>query len=277
VAEALWSSIDNAKPEAGEISRPVSFWPDACLRISADRQWFIELHGREFVLPVEVGAALLSEIGFLEETDTQIDHHDGIHVLRDAKTHVGHVVDSDHFGVIRAIACECVIRGVLDATDFGIYSAYCTLRDFSASREISLSICDEALDIQFEYFDPETMPTDLLGPIKAAQLEIMGEELWGRGRRERHEGDGALFAEGMKKLSPVQRTQFVLLSGMYNCGFPVVLATVLGHLTFERYASLKCEGLQSDSDEEQETRTHISLIQLLGMVAGHDSLPSHWH
>jgi len=44
----------------------------------------------------------------------------------------------------------------------------------------------------------------------------------------------------------------------------VVLAVILGCMTFERYAQLKTEGLAPDSEEEQMLRAHIAFIELLG-------------
>ena len=275
-ASRLEESLDHARPGPGEVSAWMRVWAHVSLRITSNGVWELAINGLAFTLPEAVAAAIKHDVELWREAARSIDQDGERYVLPGDTTHAGHPIDFSSRRPIQAIAFEKRIRGELDATDFGIYSAFCTMRDFPSSRRLSDTICEEALDLQFSYFDPETIPDDVLAAIAVTQRELLGRELWGPGITERSIGDTQTLSCALLRLAPVQHTQFVLLSGMYNCGLLVVLATILGHLSFERYGALKCEGLQADSEEEQETRTHLAYIQMLGELMGDAPVPDFW-
>jgi hypothetical protein len=216
--------------------------------------------------PARFSTSIASDLPMLARAEEVVRLEDGLYVFPGFSTHRGNPLAWPSPQLVEAVAFEQETRQVLDAHEFAIYSVFCTLRDFPSATEIPLDTVRGVLEIQFEHFTPDTIPDDVLESVMKVQEMLLSEPVWGLKVESDLEHAVPILAEGMSKLSPEQRAQFTLLSGMYNAGVLVVLATILGCMTFERYAVLKCEVFQPDSEEEQSLRTHLAFIELLGKL-----------
>lgn len=239
-------------------------WRDVGIGEWADGKLAISWLPTEDGFPARFSASIAADLLLLAKAQASVVLKDGLYVYHGFSTHHGNKIAWSSRQLVEAIAFERETRQVLDANDFAIYSAFCTLRDFPSATEIPVDTVRGVLAIQFDHFSPNTIPEDVLDSVMDVQAMLLSEPVWGPKVQPDLDHAVPILAEGMSGLSPEQRAQFTLLSGMYNAGVLAVLATILGCMKFERYAELKCEGFQPDSEEEQTLRTHVAFIELLG-------------
>lgn len=183
-----------------------------------------------------------------------------------SKTAAGHPVESDSLRLMEAIAFEklCVKR--LTAGNFGIYSAFCTYRDFETSVKMPDELIAELISGQFEY-SPQDIEEEVMRIFMDAQKAVLSQPIWGQGISIDQADAVKILSQGMASLTRTQRVQFILMNGMHAAGLFLPLATVTGVITYDQYAWYMCQGFQPDSPEEQERRTEIAYIQLYGELA----------
>ena len=244
----------------------VELWHDIGICEWAGTNFAISWLPTDDGFPARFSTSIASDLALLARARQAVSLKHGLYVYPSFSTHHGNPVAWSSPQLVEAVAFEQETRQVLDAHDFAIYSAFCTLRDFPSATEIPVDTVRGVLEIQFDHFTPDTIPDDALESIMKVQEMLLSEPVWGLEIQPDLEHAVPILVEGMAKLSPVQRAQFTLLSGMYNAGVLAVLAAVLGCIKFERYAVLKCEGFQPDSEEEQTLRTHLAFIELLGKI-----------
>ena len=92
--------------------------------------WF---PGQDLPLSTEFTERLRSDLPLLDEAQKLVEEKDDIYFLSSETTPAGHPVESPSYELIQAIAFEQLTLGNLDAGKFGIYSAYCTYKDFETS------------------------------------------------------------------------------------------------------------------------------------------------
>ena len=210
---------------------------------------------------------LQSDIPFLKKACEKVRERDGEFYISRIKSAAGHPVESPSQSLVEAIAFEKATRPRMTAGNFGIYSAFCTYRDFDMSIQAPDSMIREILATQFEY-EPEEIPADIHELFLTTQHRLLPQPVWGRGIKIEIDEAAPILAEGMASLTRTQRVQFILMNGMHGAGLFLPLATLMGLCDFEEYAHYMCRGFQPDSPEEQDRRKEISYIRLYGELSG---------
>lgn len=209
---------------------------------------------------------LRAELPVLEEARETVRGSGDMYYLPRVKTAAGYPVESASEKLVHAVAFErlCVKR--LTAGNFGIYSAFCTYRDFETSNRMPRKLIRELVAGQLQY-DPNEISEEILELFGKVQNTLLSEPIWGKGVKVSKEKAVDILGEGMARLTRTQRVQFILMNGMHAAGTFLPLAVITGDCDFERYASYLCQGFQPDSPEEQERRTEIAYIRLYGEIA----------
>jgi len=188
----------------------------------------------------------------------------GVYTLAGAKTNAGNPVSSKSRGLIEGIAFERSLLRRLSATKtFGVYSAFCTHRDFPCALK-KKSCLQEMVETHFEHFDAIRPSEDFLQTIITVQDTLFPYRIWGADSKVSVDRAIAALAMVVSKLDPVQRTQWVLLNGMHGGSLFLQLAVLSGVITYEDYRQFQTQDDQPDSQEEQWLRSTTSYIELFG-------------
>ena len=223
--------------------------------------------GEVFEIDPAFTRKLQADIPLLEKAREKIRERDGGFYIPRLKTAAGHPVESASEALLEAIAFEKLTRPRMTAGNFGIYSAYCTYRDFETSIQMPDSLIRELLAGQFEY-NPEEIPADIHELFLSTQHRLFSQPVWGLGIDMSIDQAAPILAEGMASLTRTQRVQFILMNGMHSAGLFLPLATLLGLCDFDEYAHYMCHGFQPDSPEEQDRRKETAYISFYGKLAG---------
>jgi len=222
--------------------------------------------GLIFSIDPEFTWKLQADIPLLEKAREKVRERDGEFFIPCLKTAAGHPVQSSSKELLEAIAFEKATRPRMTAGNFGIYSAFCTYRDFDMSTKAPDSMIREILAAQFEY-EPEEIPAEIHELFLTTQHRLLSQPVWGRGIEMEIDEAAPILAEGMASLTRTQRVQFILMNGMHSAGLFLPLATLLGLCDFDEYAHRMCQAWQPDSPEEQDRRKETAYIRLYGELA----------
>jgi hypothetical protein len=249
-----------SSPIAGEIA-------GLHMRMANPENLAVHLPGGEvFAIHPAFTQKLQSDIPLLEKAREKVRERDGEFYIPRLNTAAGHAVQSPSQSLVEAIAFEKATRPRMRAGNFGIYSAYCTYRDFETSIQMPDPMIRELLAGQFEY-DPEGIPAEIHELFLSAQHRMLSQPVWGRGIKVGIDDAASILAEGIASLTRTQRVQFILMNGMHAAGLFLPLATILGLCDFDEYANRMCQHFQPDSPEEQERRKESAYICLYGELA----------
>ena len=230
----------------------------------------LEIHlqdGVIFTLDPAFTRKLQDDIPLLEKAQKKVRERGDMFYIPELKTPAGHDVESSSRELMEAIAFENLTLKRLTAENFGIYSAYCTYRDFDTSVEFPDDLIRELVKTQFEC-DIDTQTSDEMGGLIAlVQKKLLTKPIWGKGIKMKPAQAEEILAEGIKSLARHQRVQFILMNGMHSAGLFLPLAMNLGFCTDDQYAEYMCQGFAPDSPEEQERRKEIAYIKLYGKLA----------
>ena len=183
--------------------------------------------------------------------------------LPEAKTPNANPVESDSERLLQAIAFEQLTMGRLDARNFGIFSAFCTYRDFDTSITMNEELIMELVEGQFQY-KPMDIDPDTVSLFMGVQQKILSQPIWGHGITMNKALAAQILSKGMDSLTRTQRVQFILMNGMHGAGLFLPLTAVTGEINFNKYTLLVCQGFQPDSTEEQDRRKESAYIELYG-------------
>lgn len=222
--------------------------------------------GEVFAVDSAFTLKLQSDIPLLEKAREKLRERDGGFYIPRLKNAAGHPVESSSEALLEAIAFEKLTRPRMTAGNFGIYSAFCTSRDFGTSIQMPDSLIRELLADQFEY-NPKDVPAEIHELFLTTQHRLLSQPVWGRGIEMSIDEAAPILAEGMASLTRTQRVQFILMNGMHAAGLFLPLATILGLCDFEEYACRACQHFQPDSHEEQDRRKETAYIRLFGELA----------
>jgi hypothetical protein len=214
-------------------------------------------------LPKEFIRSLQSDVPLLEKAVARVKERSGLYVVPNLTTPAGHAVESACQELVEAVAFEKATRPRMSAENFGIYSAYCTDRDFSTSTEMPDSLLRDLLAAQHE-FDATEVSDETHELFAKTQAALFGQSIWGRGIKMSIDEGLPLLNQGMKTLTRHQRVQFILMNGMHGAGLFLPLATVTGAVSFRSYADRMCQHWQPDDLEEQDRRHETAYIRLYG-------------
>ena len=250
----------SASPIAGEIA-------GLHMRMANPETLTVHLpEGQSFPIDPVFALKLQADIKLLEKAQEKVcARGQGFYIHR-LETAAGHPAESSSQALLEAIAFEKTTRPRMNAENFGIFSAYCSYRDFDVSIRMEDSLIRELLAGQFAY-NPEELSKEIHDLFLKTQQLILSQPIWGRGIVMDISEAVPILATGMASLTRTQRVQLILMNGMHAAGLFLPLATILGLCDFEEYAHQMCEWWQPDSPEEQDRRKEIAYIRLYGELA----------
>jgi hypothetical protein len=220
-----------------------------------------------FLLNGSVGSPMADRMVRSAETlntaRKRVVFEDGHYVLAGAKTRGGHPVSSRSSLLMDGIGFERSLLRRLSAKQFGLYSAFCTHRDFPCALD-KKSCLKEMLETDFEFYEASPPSGDVLRVVMTVQDSFVGCRIWEPGPHMPIKQAVGALAAALSKLDPVQRTQMVLLNGMHGGSIFLHLAVLTGIVTFEDYTQFRTAPYQPDSEDEQWIRSTASYIQLFG-------------
>ena len=236
------------------------------MRMANPENLAVHLPGGEvFAIDPAFTLKLQSDIPLLETARQKVCERDGEFFISLLKTAAGHPIESSSQALLEAIAFEEATHPHMTAGNFGIYSAFCTYRDFEDSIQMPDSLIRDLLAGQLEC-DPEDVPSDIHDLFVTTQRRLLSQCIWGRGLKMGIDEAAPILVRGMAKLTRTQRAQFMLMNGMHSAGLFLPLATILGLCDFDEYAHRMCQGFQPDSPEEQDRRKETAFIKLFGDI-----------
>jgi hypothetical protein len=187
----------------------------------------------------------------------------GLYTVAGAKTQGGNPVSSKSRLLTEGIAFERSLLHRLSAKEFGLYSAFCTHRDFPCALD-KKSCLKEMLENDFEFYEANPPSGDVLRVVMTVQDSFVGCRIWEPGAHMPIKQAVEALAGALSKLHPVQRTQMVLLNGMHGGNALLHLALLTGMVAFDSYTQFRTAEYQPDSEDEQWIRSTASYIQLFG-------------
>lgn len=213
-------------------------------------------------LPDEILSQMSEDIKQLLSAQSQIRVEGNEFIVPNVATHGGHAVQHSSRELMEAIQFELLINGELDPRNFGVYSAYCTYRDFVHGKGSPLVRAEGLVDGQLEY-EPERVNDQYVDLAEQIQEACLGKVFWGRDVEVDRDEFVSAVHETLNELSELQQTQFVLSSGMQNDGLFLPLGLASRVLPYEGYVHFQTLSFQPDSPEEQDLRTDASIIHSL--------------
>ncbi len=215
-------------------------------------------------LPNEFCEFLEEDLPVFELAKSKVKFEDDLYVLPRAKSYTKKPVASKSRRLIEAIAFERETIKKLNARQFGIYSAFCTWKDFCEDVIKERHFYEVLVDGQFEYDAEEFDYGDFMDLALNVQNELLDKPIWGTGIKVDRDEAVDILAKGMSQLTSIQLAQFNLMNGMHQGGLFLPLAQILGLNSYEKYVEWKTEGYQPDSEQEQGLRYEVEIIKLLG-------------
>ena len=215
-------------------------------------------------LPKNFCECLEEDLMAFELAKSKVKLEDDLYVLPKSKSFTKKPVASKSKRLIEAVAFERDTCKKLDARQFGIYSAFCTWKDFCEGVIKERHFYEELVDGQFEYDAEDSGYGDFMDIALKVQNQLLDKPIWGVGINVDRDEAVDLLAKGMSQLTSIQLAQFTLMNGMHQGGLFLPLAQVLGLNSYGNYIEWKTYEFQPDSDEEQGLRYEIEIIKLLG-------------
>ena len=220
--------------------------------------------------PIEVPPAMLesvdADIERLKSARAQVSEQEGAFAYAGIRTAAGHAIRHESRRLIEAIAFEKKELPRLEAGNFGIYSAFCTYRDFDLAKEMPDDLMQMLIFGQWNY-EVSEVPGDIMKMFLEAQRRLLPHPIWGLGLDVSQSEAARILGEGMRTLPMEKRVQFVLMNGMHEAGLFLPLAVLTDCIDFEQYVDYVTQGIPPDSGEEQDRRKHVAFISLYGNLA----------
>lgn len=188
--------------------------------------------------------------------------------LADLEAPAGNPVSHRSEAMIEAIAFETLTVKNLEAGNFGVFSAFCTLRDFCSGEETP----DErvAALVEEQLADsPSRYPPEVMESLEQTQARLVDTPFWNTKKEVSAARARASLSAALRTLTPEQRAQLSLMNGMHSAAPLLALSTALGDVSFEDYTQVVCAGMEVDSPEEQDRRKEAAYIALFRRLAGH--------
>ena len=212
-----------------------------------------------------IGDRMIRAAEILNTARKRVVCENGHYVVAGAQTQGGKPVSSKSSRLMDGIAFERSLLRRLSAKQFGLYSAFCTHRDFPCALD-KKSCLKEMVEAHFEQFYAGAHSEDFLQMIMAVQEALFPYRIWGKDEKVPVDSAIEALAVVVSKLGRVQRTQWVLLNGMHGGSLFLQLAVISDVIAWEDYRRFQTQNYQPDSPEEQSIRSSASYIELFGKL-----------
>ena len=100
--------------------------------------------------------------------------------------------------------------------------------------------------------------------LDRAQIDVFGKPIWLEDQKSVSKILVDAVVRGIDNLNPSRRAQLLLMGDFFDAPFLYLLAPVVGEESFSDFMERACQGMQPDSEEEQQVRVGIAYIELLG-------------
>lgn len=218
-------------------------------------------------IPEAVGRSFGQDVGLLKKAGEEVRKINDHFSLPNELTFSGNPVNHLSKDLIEAIAFEKLQRGYLNAREFGIYSAYCTWRDFISENpdmvdEISSGMANDLTNWNAEEIGNE----NYWSSVFSIQDRLFPQRIWGPGVITDYDTVYTRMYDILSKLSSIGFAQFNLFCGMQSGGPFHPLALLTGEMGLDEFNYWRSLEFQADSPEEQDIRVENAFIQLLGTL-----------
>jgi len=230
----------------------------------------ITLRGRQYRMPEKLLTDMRKDLPILERAAAKVKAVSPGFEVSGAVTSRGLPVVAEQRCLADAIAFERETRKTLEPSNFAVYSAFCTWRDFlhddpTKKKAIATRMAEEMMN-----WDPDAMGDDAYWEsVFEIQERLWGDRIWGPGVDAEEDVLFDAFFRAFERLSSIQFAQFVLMNGMHQGGPFHAFATLFRLIDLDVYNYWRTREFQPDSPEEQEIRTQSSFIELLGLSDSH--------
>lgn len=236
---------------------------DLGIAFTPDRNIRFNLRATYDGLGEEFSKSLEQDIPALVKARELVKEKNNLFILPRAKTVHGNPVADESRELIESIAFERLTRRKLDATKFGIYSAFCTQADFTHEQRLPDSDINKLMEQQFGY-DPEKIPEDVLSACMEAQIKLIGRPIWGVGIDVSKDKAVRIFSENMSELKDRYSAHYALMIGMHNTSIFLPIAVLYGVIPYRQYLDWMTSSLQPDSKSEQYMIGTTAFLELFG-------------
>jgi hypothetical protein len=220
--------------------------------------------------PVPISPRLLclidTDLSLLNAARSQVNETNAAFTYDRIRTAAGHEIRHQSRRLVEAIAFERETLPELDAGTFGIYSAFCTYRDFALPTEMPDDLMHSLVAGQWDYKTGD-VSAQVMQLFLETQQRLLSRPIWGTGINVGKPEAARLLGEGMRRLPIENRVQFVLMNGMHEAGLFLPLAVLAGCINFEQYVQYTTQGFAPDSCDEQCRRIQAAFISLYGDLA----------
>jgi hypothetical protein len=267
MAEAADSLRSGGGDTAEKGERFLVIAKDLQLRINTNEQWAVfGPWSHSIILPKYLSDKLEEDIKLLLRARDKVKRTEKDFEFGGIRTPSGHAICHSSQRLVEAISFEKAMLPRVKPQHFGIYSAYCTYKDFSMSEKMPLDLIQALVATQWGD-DPNEIDDWMMEIFLETQNRFLPRPIWGRNINVSEREASEILAVGFQKLPIEKRVQFVLMNGMHGSGLFLPLAALTGCITFENYAELITQGCQPDSGHEQDRRKETTYIALYGDLA----------
>jgi hypothetical protein len=240
---------------------------DLQLRITMNGQWAVfGPWSHSILLPKNLTDKLEEDIGLLLLARNKVKLADERFEYRGILTDAGNRIFHSSQQLVEAIAFEKAMLPRLKPHHFGIYSAFCTYKDFFESEKMPLELINNLVVSQCKH-DPNKIEERVMDIFIETQNRFLSRPIWGRNINISESEATEVLALGFQQLAIEKLVQFVLMNGMHDSGLFLPLAALTATITFDNYAELVTQGFQPDSGHEQDRRKETAYIALYGELA----------
>lgn len=238
--------------------------PETSIYLTSNNNYGMILNDHPHDFDKGFSKLLNKDMAIYETACAKVEFSNGLYVLPQAESYTNKPVASKSKRLIEAISFERESTGKLDATKFGIYSAFCTWKDFIEGKPKSRSFYEDHVDGQLSYDADQGSYGTFMDIAMAVQNRMLEKPMWGKSIQCDRDEAVSMIQRAMDKLSSIQMAQFTLMNGMHSAGLFFPLAQILKISSYEYYADRQTQDFWPNSHEEQSRRADISFIQLLG-------------
>jgi len=217
------------------------------------------------VLGEGLSQRLLKTAKALAAARKKVVFEEGAYTIPEAATSEGNAVLSASKALIEGIAMERSLRRRLNAQDFGLYSAFCTHVDSPCALD-EISCLKDLLGSHFAFYEDDFSDSGMVDAAAEVQRQLFPYPIWGPDIAVNAASRTKALKAAVKRLTPAQATQVVLLNGMHEANVFVALGVATGIISYEWYKELQTVSFEPDSEEEQFVRISASFIELFGAV-----------
>jgi hypothetical protein len=229
----------------------------------------VTLRGQQYRLPEKLLADMRKDNPILQKAVANVKADTAGFEVSGAVTSRGFSVVAEQRCLAEAIAFERETRECLEPRNFGLYSAFCTWRDFLRDDSTKKNAIATGMAEEMVTWAPDTIGDEMYWEsVFQIQERLWGARIWGPGVDAEEDVLLDALSGAFERMSSIQFAQFVLMNGMHRGGPFHALATLFGLIDFDGYKHWRTRNFQPDSPEEQEIRTQGSFIELLGLSDG---------